>query len=196
MFDFYVNAKTLSLELSKELPEDMTTEQALLLSIEKWKMIAVFVEAGIYVNDGGLDTCALCHKFRHEACKGCPVAMAGAFGCGGTPYDAYNEALEHEDDVRMLEAAQAEVEFLEDLMEQGGEYLIRLGYGPLTAVIHVEKASDEKDAFLQIQSALADMIAVIDPGEETFAWEAIIGDVSLNIDFDPKKLNISSVEAV
>lgn len=155
---FTIKSNHGSLETGRDFPEEMTKNQALLFSIEKWKALAHFVEDGAYPRDGGLTTCALCVKFhsgeiKPTPCSDCPIMQAtGQGACAGTPYDDYCHAREDRDRTGMLEAAYAEIEFLEELLGHG-EYIVRLGHGPLKGTIHVRKAYSKEDALEQVQKA-------------------------------------------
>lgn len=86
----------------------------LLLSIAKWqKIIEAIKEYKCYVQNGGRLTCALCHEYWGEGCKGCPVSEhTGAPLCEGSPYDGYACMWANEEIEVILKHAQAELDFL------------------------------------------------------------------------------------
>lgn len=95
-------------------------EEALNLSIEKWKFLRDYLSDPEHIKlpyDGAGDTCGLC--LYCAVCEECPVARSGDQcsngdyindNCCGTPYTAYKRAQTRED---ALAAAIAEVAFLE-----------------------------------------------------------------------------------
>ena len=184
------------LELAFELPEDMTLSEALEASIGKWKAIIYIMEFGHqYPDDGGMDTCALCHKFAANAseenfCSACPIKQAtGLDTCAGTPYIAYGEARKQEDHSRMIEAAHREVAFLEDLLGGHGEYIVRMGYGPLKASVHVKKAHSREDALAQIHKAF-ELIGI----QDAYQFEG--AKISFAMNFDHTQIFSDDVEKV
>lgn len=106
------------------------TKKALEGSIKKWEDIA----AGRGL-DAGPDNCPLCAIFFNErGCGDCPVRLKADFGgCVNTPYsdwfnhhDEDHELNTQDDGIRLfkgcttcLEHAQAEVDFLKSLREDG-----------------------------------------------------------------------------
>jgi len=81
--------------------DELSDRELMLLSIAKWEFIAKAVEAdeGLVapLNCGGVNTCALCHRFYlksdigcHIGCQNCPIARsAGVPECELTPYVDY-----------------------------------------------------------------------------------------------------------
>ena len=61
-------------------------EDGMLLSIEKWIMVAA--NAGIWC--GGGHTCGLCMVAGGVTCGDCPIKRYGYDGCRGTPYASYH----------------------------------------------------------------------------------------------------------
>jgi len=93
-----------------------TMTQALRASIDKWKAVVLYVSAGFSVLDGGPDSCALCRKYFHKDCKGCPVSKkTGRAWCGKTPYRQWDKSGQ-----TSLRAAKAELKFLESLAKKNG----------------------------------------------------------------------------
>lgn len=104
-------------------PMDDRTLEVLLGSIAKWEAIV----AGTGRDLGGIN-CPLCREFilRIGKCRGCPVkAKTGRSGCRGTPYDEWSssgagdqpiESFDPIDRPRLVELAQAELEFLQELV--------------------------------------------------------------------------------
>ena len=91
-----------------------SVEEALELSIQKWKSMIYLLERGFKIADGGVSTCALCELFWYSGCDGCPIAnRTGASECDFTPYIQW-EALAYEG-VYDIELAQEELAFLESL---------------------------------------------------------------------------------
>lgn len=99
---------------------DTETLEALEGSIAKWRGIV----AATVMNEGA-QNCPLCQKFNRTVnvlalpgCQDCPVKMkTGLAGCGGTPYEDYEEA--GDDEVEQAKAARAELAFLESLRPGG-----------------------------------------------------------------------------
>ena len=96
---------------------DERTLTALEGSIKKWEAIV----AGTGV-DAGPKNCPLCQAFHEDflspdnkgnGCRGCPVyEKTGEYGCGGSPYDAYEDT---DDEEEKQYAAEQELEFLKSL---------------------------------------------------------------------------------
>jgi hypothetical protein len=101
--------------------KNRTRKQALELSIRKWETIAHYHKLGVVdVEEGGQDTCALCVKYLHLNCKGCPVMRKTNMGtCGGTPYRQYTGYKKIENLSKKAETfrihAENEVVFLKSL---------------------------------------------------------------------------------
>ena len=188
---FTIKSNHGTLEITKDFPKVMTKDQAILFSIEKWKAIAQFVESGAYPRDGGLPTCALCVKFHFDdtiPCSACPIMEAtGLPTCDGTPYDDYNVARDDHNRTGMLEAAYAEIQFLLELLSHG-EYIVHLGHGPLKASIRVKRAYSKEDALAQIETAFMHDVGDI--------YRFIGVKVSLDVDFDHKRIDLTDVEKV
>lgn len=90
-------------------------EEALAMSIEKWKAIVRFKRENprVFLNTDCVNTCPLCLKFyRHwedNCCEDCPIYdFTGQQYCDGTPYKAPWDLT--------LADAEAEVAFLESLL--------------------------------------------------------------------------------
>ena len=106
--------------IASDLDEDPpdrrpTAEQALQLSIDKWKLIVALRRgnASVRILDGSHNSCGLCaHYYRHgNACSTCPVKMkTGHDSCRMTPYVKWlrDPTLNH---------AEQELAFLESLRE-------------------------------------------------------------------------------
>lgn len=102
---------------------DEKTLTALKGSIAKWE--AIVAGKG---EDAGADNCPLCQLFHFSKggkknpvkCGGCPVREAtGQMGCGGSPYDEYENMSngDDSDDYESIEgAAAAELAFLRSLL--------------------------------------------------------------------------------
>lgn len=100
-----------------------TTETALRASIAHWEDV---VKDPVNANVGR-STCALCmmfnspfedrYRLRGTECDGCPVSeRTGEKWCDGSPYEAFSEADERDDEDAMRAAAVAELEFLKSLL--------------------------------------------------------------------------------
>lgn len=100
------------------VPEELkpgSVEEAIELSIQKWKSMVYLLERGFEIEDGGMSTCALCELFWYGGCDGCPIENeVEAYGCNGTPYEEY-EALVNDEGVYDIELAQEQLAFLESL---------------------------------------------------------------------------------
>ena len=90
----------------KDYPKKITKKNALALSVAKWKFMVTQKEP--LPDDGGADTCALCHAYQDDCstCTVCPVKQKTGHGlCWGSPYiDAFD-----------LLGAKAELAFLQSL---------------------------------------------------------------------------------
>ena len=54
--------------------ERLSSEQLLNYSIAKWDyIVSLMRDSGEVINDGGTDTCALCHVYYVDDCEGCPI---------------------------------------------------------------------------------------------------------------------------
>ena len=73
--------------------EHSSGEQLLNYSIAKWDyIVSLMRDSGEVINDGGTDTCALCHVYYEDGCEGCPIFKeTGRDNCLGTPYSRYTE---------------------------------------------------------------------------------------------------------
>ena len=90
-----------------------TTAQALAASIDKWKVIAALLRGGIFVREGGPNSCGLCVKFYKKNCRGCPVrTKTKETACSGTPYSKWSRGASPD---KNLPTALLEVGFLESL---------------------------------------------------------------------------------
>lgn len=88
-------------------PEDMGVHEALEYSIRKWEIVCD--HHPVVRHDGSNSTCGLCYLYYDDSCEGCPVYKAtGQDSCLGTPYYYWTRS-------RLLEDAQAELEFLKSL---------------------------------------------------------------------------------
>ena len=95
-------------------PETLTALQASIKHWEKNSQIESIDDAKC-----GTSHCALCQRFYHKGCYGCPIAAkTGRDSCDGTPYVKANTAYNQEDLVAFKKAAQAEIEFLRSLLPQ------------------------------------------------------------------------------
>ena len=104
-----------------------STAKALAASIAKWKRnTRVKTPTGVKIGASVCPLCVMFHPFDKRApCVGCPVfAKTGEPGCGGSPYGDAEVAFDAWDDVddraaaeAFRAAAQAEVAFLESLVE-------------------------------------------------------------------------------
>lgn len=80
------------------------------VSILKWEFIARNIRA--IIDDGGRRTCALCSRYWHSDCVGCPVARkTGKKGCLKTPFETFART-------GSFQAALAEVRFLKSLLRK------------------------------------------------------------------------------
>ena len=119
-------------DVSKMRDENLktATEEALEASIQKWqknlekaKCGVVHWDAAKYKVDVTGSTCALCKKFYHLTCVGCPVnKRTGQAYCLGTPYVNVVRALyTWEPDQAYLDqlicSISSEIDFLESLRE-------------------------------------------------------------------------------
>lgn len=94
---------------------ELTKEQALEMSIQKWASIEKFIKQGKRVfNDRGPRTCALCGLYRDADCEGCPVEeRTGQKCCDGTPYEELGyKMFSHPMELEMVSE---ELEFLKSL---------------------------------------------------------------------------------
>ncbi len=95
-----------------------TVEEAIDLSIQKWKSIIYLTERGFNIQaDGGYGTCALCDMFYHQMhmCESCPISeRVGKLYCEATPHVTWEEAVDCDDKDGLYEAKQ-ELAFLESL---------------------------------------------------------------------------------
>ena len=95
-----------------------SVEEALELSIQKWKSIIYLTERGFKIRaDGGPSTCGLCTLFHHreDPCYGCPIReRTGLDGCIDTPHEDWEIAVGIHY-FSGLEQAREEIEFLESL---------------------------------------------------------------------------------
>lgn len=83
--------------VSRQVREDMTPDELLHGSIEKWRYIERVINdlaqanpyQAIVLIDGGTWTCMLCLKYYDNGCAGCPVRMRTELPiCQTTPYAA------------------------------------------------------------------------------------------------------------
>lgn len=101
---------------------DAKTLEALHASIAKWERNATTEDLGDVVL--GLTDCPLCKIFHSffggPDCDGCPINAAGFYRCGGSPYeaaeDAYGEWEDGGSSADFHKVAQAEVAFLKSLL--------------------------------------------------------------------------------
>ena len=103
------------LELIKPPKMILSERQAWKLSIEKWSLISQICEQGKLIDDGGIQTCALCSLYFYDhtdECEDCPINAVGYPGCGQTPYKQYIEAVKNEDLELAKQAAVGEIKFL------------------------------------------------------------------------------------
>ena len=95
----------------------MSCEKLVLLSIEKWKyLIKRLKKTELEIEDGGIQTCALCLVYFGGACQGCPINKITNFmGCENTPYEDYEADP-------CVTVAERELEFLsEDVLKKAKE---------------------------------------------------------------------------
>lgn len=111
-----------------------TEKDALLLSIEKWRLIGNHYESGgkEILSDGGISTCGCCMLFfstGKDFCENCPIYnKTRKQYCYDTPYDGYAEIIDNYEnsdeeerkfDVEeILKYAKAELKFLQDLYKE------------------------------------------------------------------------------
>ena len=97
------------------VPEELkpgSVEEAIELSIQKWKSMIYLLERGFEIEDGGMSTCALCKLFWYDGCDGCPVAnKTEAYGSPCMEW----EPLVNDEGAYDTELAQEELAFLESL---------------------------------------------------------------------------------
>lgn len=108
-------------QLTMKEGTEVTSENALDLSIEKWETIVGWAEKGnhlIYLLIDGPGTCGLCRMYYADGCRDCPVALySGNKHCNGTPLDDFDNSRDDGDDKKALEAAKSELAFLRRLKE-------------------------------------------------------------------------------
>lgn len=100
------------------------TLEALRGSIKKWTKIVDGTG-----HDAGIGNCPLCQLFhskcrqdRQPGCSGCPVQQStGRSTCLGSPYEAYEAAMDIEDAEGMRDNAIEELAFLKTLLPPGDE---------------------------------------------------------------------------
>ena len=92
-----------------------SAEDALRLSIEKWKLIVALRrgDASAHIIDGGYNSCGLCVRYhKGRDCMTCPVReKTGISGCRDTPYMRWimNPSLKNaEAELAFLEGVQAD----------------------------------------------------------------------------------------
>jgi len=102
--------------LEKPDAEELTDEQAIAFSIEKWETIAeehrrlLETRENFIVCSGACKTCALCMKYA-PSCGGCPIQrVTGMSSCWGTPHHDYELHPS-------VETAELEAQFLRELLE-------------------------------------------------------------------------------
>jgi len=94
----------------------VSTQEAIQVSIEKWRTLNALCAQGVVVHDGGVKTCALCSLFYYghqDECEDCPINLAGHSGCEGTPCKDYEAAVKQADLNKALQASSDEIFFLE-----------------------------------------------------------------------------------
>lgn len=111
-----------SICLAEDFDDDMSTEEALRLSIEKWEFFKANIEQYPHLMDGGVWSCALCGLFYYDGrggfCTGCPISeKTGDTHCQGSPYDAIVYRYENHEAVT-LDEVQKEIDFLEILLAE------------------------------------------------------------------------------
>ena len=95
-----------------------SVEEAIELSIQKWRSIVYLTERGFKIRaDGGPSTCGLCVLFHSQErpCYGCPIRERTRIdGCQGTSHEYWEIAvgIHYESG---LEEAKGEIRFLESL---------------------------------------------------------------------------------
>lgn len=118
-------------ELKVHFPPDMTQDEALQASIDKWDILVSNYEKKVNPIVDSITTCGLCKLYyENEACAGCPVAKeSGEPFCEGTPFVSWSTMFYHgaTSTDKLLKAARKELEFLKSLQagaaapkEQGG----------------------------------------------------------------------------
>ena len=92
-------------------------KKALRGSIRKWTKIV----NGTGVDEGP-DNCPCCKKwYENDDCSGCPIReFTGKDGCGGTPYDLYNDRVESPLFPFQYDASVSELNFLRAVYLSGG----------------------------------------------------------------------------
>ena len=106
--------------LREELGQmDKKTLKALKGSIRHWKDNLKKAKTGRLTGNGLTSaSCPLCVKFKSN-CKNCLVFLrTGTEDCGGTPYYEVKDAVYDADQSDVIEACEAEVEFLESLLPE------------------------------------------------------------------------------
>jgi hypothetical protein len=98
---------------------EITEENALPLSIAKWKVTCSGMDKRSIIFDGGHKTCALCHLYMNPDTKNCSPDCPIGNNCRGTPYTTYDKAWLNGELHEAKKAAYAEVVFLKSLMEEG-----------------------------------------------------------------------------
>ena len=94
-----------------EVEHAFTAEQALVEA--KWEAVLKFkTEApDVYIDEGGISTCAFCAAYFIYRCLGCPVAQAtGELFYDGSPYQGWM-------DDQTVQRAQMELDFLRSLRQ-------------------------------------------------------------------------------
>ena len=97
-------------------------EDALELSIEKWKDIVNHLKSIKYESDydyaleDGDQNCALCFLYRKDGCAKCPVyKFTGYQECNATPYVEFSDCEYEDFFFSKLSIAKEELEFLKSL---------------------------------------------------------------------------------
>lgn len=105
-----------------------TREGAIATSVGKWEVMEEALRAGLRVEDGGPETCALCRMHRKEVfslartggCCRCPVkGRTRRMFCGGTPCDDFEDEMDDGTETEELaRLAAEEVAFLRSLQKK------------------------------------------------------------------------------
>lgn len=95
-----------------------TQTKALKQSIKHWERMRDDPEGK---EEPFIDDCPCCQEFHTMCCEGCPISEAvDDWGCDGTPYTFARGAFEEfgKDSPEFKEAAQAEIDFLNEVLNQ------------------------------------------------------------------------------
>lgn len=112
-------------DLRVVFPNEMTTEEALQASIDKWTFLVSKYENGENPVVDSISTCGLCHLYINNMdCSGCPVAKStGEAFCEGTPFVIWSTMVYRgiRSATKLAKAAKKELEFLKSLQTSAAE---------------------------------------------------------------------------